>query len=222
MIVRRSVRRGGALQRLAADVPAGERALDDAGVGLLGELGVEELPDLAMVMTLEDLVVDSTIPMPNAKTWVDTSGREQRMVRVMRAFALVVMATGTVVVASSVGTSQTTGCEGRAWITNTVDDTVSVFDTATNTPITGSPFPTGDAPQGVAITPDGTRAWITNAGDDTVSVFDTATNTQITGSPFPTGDVPAGVAICPAATPPTPPTPPSSTPVVAITPKFAG
>jgi YVTN family beta-propeller protein len=42
----------------------------------------------------------------------------------------------------------------RAYITNGNSGNVSVFDTATNTPVVGSPFATGGSgPVGVAITP---------------------------------------------------------------------
>jgi YVTN family beta-propeller protein len=57
----------------------------------------------------------------------------------------------------------------------------------------------GDGPEGVAITPDGTKAYVTNCDDDTVSVIDTATN-SVVGSPIRVGDGPEGVAITPDGT----------------------
>ena len=54
---------------------------------------------------------------------------------------------------------------------------MSVIDTATNA-VVGSPIAVGDAPFGVAVTPDGSRVYVANAGDD-VSVIDTATNTVV-------------------------------------------
>ena len=54
---------------------------------------------------------------------------------------------------------------------------VSVFETATNT-VTAE-IPVGALPQGVAITPDGTRAYVANGGSSSVSVIDTASNTVV-------------------------------------------
>ena len=56
-------------------------------------------------------------------------------------------------------------------------------------------IPVGDAPIGVAVSPDGRRAYVTNRDSDTVSVIDTAT----TPSPrtIPVGDSPVGVAVTP-------------------------
>ena len=47
-----------------------------------------------------------------------------------------------------------------AYVTNQVDDIVSVIDTASNTVV--ATIPVGDNPNGVAFTPDGTRAYVTN------------------------------------------------------------
>jgi YVTN family beta-propeller protein len=67
-------------------------------------------------------------------------------------------------------------------VTNFLDATVSVIDTATNTviatiPIGGIPIG-GNRAYGVAITPDGTRAYVVT-NDNTASVIDTATNTVV-------------------------------------------
>ncbi|MGB9941091.1 PKD domain-containing protein [Methanosarcina sp.] len=73
------------------------------------------------------------------------------------------------------------GAEPFAYITNINSNTVSVIDTATNT-VTDT-VNVGYGPQGVAVTPDGTKVYVTNPGngyqypDSTVSVIDTATNT---------------------------------------------
>ncbi|WP_072691403.1 YncE family protein [Rhodococcus marinonascens] len=77
------------------------------------------------------------------------------------------------------------------------DDTVSVIDTATHAVTTT--IEVGDQPQGVAITPDGTRAYITKQDRGTVSVIDTATNTVAT-TPIPVGLMPWGAAITPDGT----------------------
>ena len=83
--------------------------------------------------------------------------------------------------------------------------------TTTTTPINGvsATITVGDNPNGVAITPDGTKAYVTNFNPDTVSVINTATNAAV-GSPIPVGDGPTGIAICPAAVvPPVTPTDPA-------------
>src|SRR5205809_722908 len=49
------------------------------------------------------------------------------------------------------------------------------IETATNTVV--ATIPVGVEPEGVAITPDGTRAYVTIAFGPSVSVIDTATNT---------------------------------------------
>ena len=76
----------------------------------------------------------------------------------------------------------------NAYITNSGDKTVSVIDTATNT-VVGSPISVGDAPSGVAVTPDGSKVYVANEDDNTVSVIDTATNTVV-GSPISVGSNP--------------------------------
>src|SRR5260370_28109663 len=83
----------------------------------------------------------------------------------------------------------------KAYIANSVDNTVSVIDTATNTVI-GSPIPVGPFPLGVAVTPDGSTVYVTNHHSNMVSVIDTVTDT-VSGSPIPVGVFPFGVAVTP-------------------------
>ena len=59
------------------------------------------------------------------------------------------------------------------YVTNYVDDTVSVIDPNTNT-VTAT-VNVGDGPWGIAF--DGTNIYVTNSVDDTVSVIDPNTNT---------------------------------------------
>ncbi|MBB6215877.1 YVTN family beta-propeller protein [Anaerosolibacter carboniphilus] len=84
-----------------------------------------------------------------------------------------------------------------AYVTNLLDDSVSVINTAINSVIT-TIVNVGDAPIGVAITPDGTKAYVTNASGDTVSVINTLTNSILVV--IPVGGVPNGVAITPDGT----------------------
>jgi len=67
-----------------------------------------------------------------------------------------------------------------------------VIDTATNT-VTGT-ISVGNAPQNVAVTPDGSKAYVTNFYDNTVSVIDRATDTVSTTIPV-FGSEPFGVAV---------------------------
>jgi len=67
-----------------------------------------------------------------------------------------------------------THAEPFAYVTNLVSNSVSVIDTASNTVI--STVTVGEAPLGVAITPDGAFAYVTNSLSDNVSVIDTTSN----------------------------------------------
>ena len=94
-----------------------------------------------------------------------------------------------------------------AYVTNELDDTVSVIDTATNDVVdtdSGTPgeqnIPVGDFPQGVAITPDGSRAYVANKGDGTVSVIDTNTNMVDDTVILPALSGPFAVAVTPDGT----------------------
>jgi YVTN family beta-propeller protein len=98
----------------------------------------------------------------------------------------------------SMGVGTTTAqAQSFAYVANNGFDTVSVIDTATNTVVTT--IPVGVNPEGVAITPDGTRAYVTNNTSNTVSVIDTTTNT-VFATIIPFGPGPSGVAITPDGT----------------------
>lgn len=76
------------------------------------------------------------------------------------------------VVGANAAFAQLTG-----YVTNRLDNTVSVINTATNT-VVGT-VPVGAFPVGVAVTPDNAFAYVVNTGDSTVSVISTATNTVV-------------------------------------------
>jgi YVTN family beta-propeller protein len=59
----------------------------------------------------------------------------------------------------------------NAYITNSASDTVSVISTATNTVI--ATIPVGTLPDGVVVTPDGSKVYVTNSTANTVSVIAT-------------------------------------------------
>ncbi|MFJ8948300.1 IPT/TIG domain-containing protein [Streptomyces sp. NPDC102395] len=62
----------------------------------------------------------------------------------------------------------------------------------------GTTIPVGSGPQGIALTPDGTRAYVANRASNTVSVIDTATDT-VTHT-IPTSADPVFVAAAPDGT----------------------
>ena len=92
-----------------------------------------------------------------------------------------------------------------------LENTVSVFSFASDgalTPVSGSPFTTGNGPGSVAFSPSGRLLATANTGaigapgftGNTVSVFSVASGgalTQVSGSPFTTGNVPIAVAFSP-------------------------
>jgi len=81
----------------------------------------------------------------------------------------------------------------NAYITNSDSNNVSVINTATNTVI--ATIPVGTFPQGVAVSPDGSKVYVTTPASNIVAVIDTATNKMITT--IPVGRGPIGVAVSP-------------------------
>jgi YVTN family beta-propeller protein len=101
------------------------------------------------------------------------------------ALRVVTLALFLVVFGASAALAQT-----RGYVTNTVDNTVSVIDTATNMVV--ATVPVGVGPRGVAINPNGAFAYVANSGDNTVSVISTATNAVV--ATIPVGNFPIGIA----------------------------
>ena len=83
--------------------------------------------------------------------------------------------------------------ETRAYVTNVLDDSVSVIRTSYSTVI--ATVNVGDQPHGVAVAPNGNYVYVANEGDDTVSVIRTSDNT-VTAT-INVGDFPYGVAVAP-------------------------
>src|SRR6267378_3686237 len=83
----------------------------------------------------------------------------------------------------------------RMYVDNAEDASVSVFDTATNVPLTE--IAVGMNPIGLAITPDGSHAYVSSQGSDTVSVIAIATNTVIKTISVGAGANPIWVTISP-------------------------
>src|SRR5215831_15920422 len=90
-----------------------------------------------------------------------------------------------------------------AFVTNPGSDSVSIFDTATNTVVKKVSVGV-DSTVGVAITPDGKIAYVSDRGARNVGVIDIATGvlviytaTNKVVASVKVGDTPAGVAITP-------------------------
>ncbi len=76
-----------------------------------------------------------------------------------------------------------------AYVTNSLDGTVTVINAVTNT-VVGAPISVGLSPEQIALSPDGSTAYVSNTGSNTVSVIDTATHTivaTVTVGASPTG-----------------------------------
>ena len=81
----------------------------------------------------------------------------------------------------------------RAYVANQFDNTVSVIDTATNTVVAS--ILVGDAPHGIAVTPNGAFAYVANLSSNNVSVISAATNSVV--ATVAVGSLPVAVAITP-------------------------
>jgi gliding motility-associated-like protein len=82
---------------------------------------------------------------------------------------------------------------GFAYVTNFNNGTLTIVNTATNTFVTNINVNT--TPEGITVTPNGTKAYITNEGINTVSVFNAATNSLQTT--IPVGATPWGICTTP-------------------------
>lgn len=80
-----------------------------------------------------------------------------------------------------------------AYVSNYIDNTVSVLATANNSIV--ATIPVGSGPWGVVATPNGGYVYVANMNDGTVSVISTATNTVL--GTIPVGAGPAGIAVTP-------------------------
>jgi YVTN family beta-propeller protein len=84
----------------------------------------------------------------------------------------------------------------RAWVTNNLESTVSVVDTASNTVV--ATVPVGLGPVGVVVNGATSRAYVANTSGGSVTVVNTATNTPITTVPV--ASLPVGIAVDPVGT----------------------
>jgi YVTN family beta-propeller protein len=72
------------------------------------------------------------------------------------------------------GSSQVASAQAHVYVSNNGDNTVSEIDTSTNTVV--ATIRVGSGPEGMAITPDGTRLYVAN-DSGSVWVLDTSNNT---------------------------------------------
>jgi 6-phosphogluconolactonase len=98
-----------------------------------------------------------------------------------------------------------------AYVVNRGDNTITVFsiDAATGALTallggTGNPFPTGTAPNGIAITPNGSFLYVSNSGTNNVSAYAINSGTGVltpllagTGNPFAADTTPSGITVTP-------------------------
>ena len=84
----------------------------------------------------------------------------------------------------------------RVYVANSNSNNVSIINTANNN-VTAT-IPVGIFPEGVAITPDGTKVYVTNYNGNTVSVINTATN-NVTAI-INVGQQSSGIAVTPDGT----------------------
>ena len=83
----------------------------------------------------------------------------------------------------------------HGYVTNGFSDSVSLFDTLTNTIV--HTIPVGKRPHGVVFTPDGKRAYVTNLEGNSVSVLDAGTNAVTATIPLAVRTGPDGIAVAP-------------------------
>ncbi len=81
----------------------------------------------------------------------------------------------------------------KVYVSNELDNSVTVFNTGT----IGPPVTTlvGTSPSGMAVSPDGSRVYVANRGDGTVTVLSTTTDQVL--SALTVGSAPTGIAITP-------------------------
>ena len=84
----------------------------------------------------------------------------------------------------------------RTYVTNVLDNTVSVIDTATDT--VSAAIAVGSYPWAAVVSPDGTRLYVANQSGGSVTVIDASTN--IPTAEIPVGSPAWGLAVSPDGT----------------------
>lgn len=81
----------------------------------------------------------------------------------------------------------------RAYVTNSLADTVSVIDTGTNTVV--ATYDVDGYPMGVGVSPDGSRVYVTSVYANSLSVLDAASGRVLSRTRI--GDYPADLVVSP-------------------------
>ena len=84
------------------------------------------------------------------------------------------------------------GASNRLWVVNPDNDTVSVFDAATNGKL--AEIPVGSRPRTVALGPNG-RAWVVNKGSSSLSLINVASLAVEQSIALPFGSQPFGIVV---------------------------
>ncbi len=77
-----------------------------------------------------------------------------------------------VLISLSAMTSAASVTKTYAYVTNYEGNSTTIIDTATDSVV--ATIPTGNAPVGVAVSPDGKEAYVVNSGSNSVSIIDTS------------------------------------------------
>jgi len=88
-----------------------------------------------------------------------------------------ILAVSTLALIGLWGSSRVACAQARVYVSNNGDNTVSEIDPSTNTVV--ATIHVGSGPEGVAVTPDGTRLYVANDGGE-VWVIDTSNNSVVT------------------------------------------
>lgn len=89
------------------------------------------------------------------------------------------------------------------YVTNQSANSVSAYSIAADgslSPLTGSPFTTGETPRAASVSPDGKYLYLVNETSENISAYSIAADGSlgpVAGSPFSTKGAPLGVAVSP-------------------------
>jgi YVTN family beta-propeller protein len=117
------------------------------------------------------------------------------MIRGVTLCAAVLLAFGGLACATS-PSAEKPAAPARIYVSNQLDNTVSVIDGATHKIV--ATVRVGVSPAQMAVSPDRRSVYVANTGSNTVSVLDTGSNTVAKTIPLPRRSRPIGVALSPS------------------------
>ncbi len=109
--------------------------------------------------------------------------------------SLAAFASATIPVGSSPWAIAFTPNGAKAYVTNSLDASVTVIDTVTNTRLTTIPLAPSGGPSALAVTPNGAKVLVVDSFTDQVSVISTATDSVV--ATLSADNVPTAIAIAP-------------------------